>query len=71
MAGAGVAAAAHPRVAEALRLFPGAKVLRVEEPGEQDDLDDVPASPNVIHVDFGLRERMDEEIPDPEEREDD
>jgi DNA polymerase-3 subunit gamma/tau len=64
-------AAAHPRVAEALRLFPGAKVLRVEDPAEQEDLEDAPATPNVIHVDFGLRERMDEEIPDPEEREDD
>ncbi len=65
------AAAAHPRVAEALRLFPGAKVLRVEEPEEQDDMDDAPAAANVIHVDFGLRERLDEELPDPEEREDD
>ena len=65
------AAAAHPRVAEALRLFPGARVLRVEEPEDQDDMEDVPATANVIHVDFGLRERLDEEIPDPEEREDD
>jgi len=65
------AAEAHPRIAEALRVFPGARVLRVEEPEEQDDLDDAPASPNVIHVDFGHRERVDEAIPDPEEREDD
>jgi DNA polymerase-3 subunit gamma/tau len=65
------AAEAHPRIAEALRVFPGARVLRVEEPEVQDDLDDAPASPNVIHVDFGLRERLDEEMPDPEEREDD
>ncbi len=68
------AAEAHPRVAEALRLFPGAKVLRVEDPAEQaDEMDDAPApvAANVIHVDFGHRERLDEDIPDPEEREDD
>ena len=65
------AAEAHPRIAEALRVFPGARVLRVEEPEEQDDMDDAPASPNVIHVDFGHRERVEEAIPDPEEREDD
>jgi DNA polymerase-3 subunit gamma/tau len=65
------AAQAHPRIAEALKLFPGAKVLRVDDPAEQDDLDDAPASPNVIHVDFGFRERAEEVIPDPEEREDD
>lgn len=65
------AAAALPRVAEALRVFPGARVLRVDEPDAQEDMEDVPAGDNIIHVDFGLRERMDEEIPDPEEREDD
>ncbi len=65
------AAAAHPFVAEALRLFPGSKVLRVDDPEEQEDVDDTPATPNVIHVDFGYRERVEEEIPDPEEREDD
>ncbi|MFT3725744.1 MAG: DNA polymerase III subunit gamma/tau [Hyphomonadaceae bacterium] len=67
------AAAALPRVAEALKLFPGAKVLRVDDPEEQqDEMDDAPAaSANVIHVDFGHRERAEEDIPDPEEREDD
>ncbi len=65
------AAAAHPFVAEALRLFPGSKVLRVEDPEELEDVDDTPATPNVIHVDFGYRERVEEQIPDPEEREDD
>jgi DNA polymerase-3 subunit gamma/tau len=65
------AAAAHPFVAEALRLFPGSKVLRVDDPEEQEDLDDTPATPNVIHVDFGYRERVEEQMPDPEEREDD
>jgi DNA polymerase-3 subunit gamma/tau len=65
------AAAAHPRIAEALRVFPGARVLRVDEQEHHDDLDDVPAIANVIHVDFGHRERLDEAIPDPEEREDD
>jgi len=64
-------AAAHPRIAEALRLFPGARVLRVEEAAPADDLEDFPAAPNVIHVDFGYRERAEEAIPDPEEYEDD
>jgi DNA polymerase-3 subunit gamma/tau len=62
---------AHPRIAEALRVFPGARVLRVEEPEEQEELDEAPAAANVIHVDFNLRERAEEGIPDPEEREDD
>jgi DNA polymerase-3 subunit gamma/tau len=66
------AAAAHPRVAEALRLFPGAKVLRVEDPEEADELEDIPAAAaNVIHVDFGYREHAEQEIPDPDEREED
>jgi DNA polymerase-3 subunit gamma/tau len=64
------AAAALPKVAEALRLFPGAKVLRIESVDAADApeaLDDMPASPNVIHVDFGHRERAEEAIPDPVE----
>lgn len=70
-------AASHPRVAEALRVFPGAKVLRVEDADAVDEIDDFPEGPgsgsgaNVIHVDFGYRDRAEEEIPDPEEREDD
>jgi len=63
-------AEAHPRIAEALRVFPGAQVLRVEEPQAQEELDQAPASANVIHVDFAPRDR-DEGIPDPEERDDD
>jgi DNA polymerase-3 subunit gamma/tau len=64
---------AHPRVAEALRLFPGAKVLRIEDPDAQNEMDEVaePSRPNVIHVDFGYREHAEQDIPDPEEREDD
>jgi len=46
------AAEAHPRIAEALKVFPGAKVLRVDDPQAQEELDDAPASANVIHVDF-------------------
>jgi DNA polymerase-3 subunit gamma/tau len=64
-------AAAIPRIAEALRLFPGAQVLRVDEAEQADDLDDLAPQHNVIHVDFGLRERAEEMIPDPDEREDD
>ncbi|HOY77070.1 MAG TPA: DNA polymerase III subunit gamma/tau [Hyphomonadaceae bacterium] len=68
---------AHPRVAEALRLFPGAKVLRIEDPEAQSDMDEIAEpsrpqqDPNVIHVDFGYREHAEQDIPDPEEREDD
>jgi len=64
---------AHPRVAEALRLFPGAKVLRIEDPDAQNEMDEIaePSRPNVIHVDFGYREHAEQDIPDPEEREDD
>jgi len=66
------AAEAHPVIAEALRVFPGARVLRVDEGETADETDDFPsAPPNVIHVDFGYRERAEEAIPDPEEREDD
>jgi DNA polymerase-3 subunit gamma/tau len=64
-------AAAIPRIAEALRLFPGAQVLRVDDAEPADDLDDLAPQHNVIHVDFGLRERAEEVIPDPDEREDD
>ena len=66
-------AEAHPRIAEALRVFPGARVLRVDDPEAQEEIDDTPepTRPNVIHVDFGHRERLEEIIPDPEEREDD
>lgn len=67
------AAAALPKIAEALRLFPGSKVLRVEDADAADALDDLedgPASPNVIHIDFGYRERAEEDIPDPEEYDD-
>ncbi len=65
------AAASHPRIAEALRVFPGARVLRVEEAEQADDAEDFPTQPNVIHVDSGHRERAEEVIPDPEEDEDD
>ena len=66
-------AEAHPVIAEALRVFPGARVLRVDEAETADEGDDFPAAgpANVIHVDFGYRERAEEVIPDPEEREDD
>ena len=50
------AAEAHPRIAEALRVFPGAQVLRVEEPQAAEELDQAPAGANVIHVDFSPRE---------------
>ena len=65
------AAEAHPRIAEALKVFPGARVLKVEELESSEELDDAPAKANVIHVDFSARERPDADIPDPEEREDD
>ena len=67
------AAEAHPVIAEALRVFPGARVLRVDEGEAVEETDDFPAAAaaNVIHVDFGHRERVEEDIPDPEEREDD
>jgi DNA polymerase III subunit gamma/tau len=62
---------ALPRVAEALRIFPGARVLRVDDAEASDDLEEFPEGANVIHVDFGHRDRVEEQIPDPEEREDD
>jgi DNA polymerase-3 subunit gamma/tau len=66
---------AIPRVAEALRVFPGARVLRVDDADPADDLEDFPSNApqgaNVIHVDFSYRDRVEETIPDPEEREDD
>jgi len=66
---------AIPRVAEALRVFPGARVLRVDDADAADDLEDFPSNAaqgaNVIHVDFSYRDRVEETIPDPEEREDD
>jgi DNA polymerase-3 subunit gamma/tau len=66
------AAASIPMIAEALRLFPGSQVLRVDDADQVDDLDELPGQTNVIHVDFGgMRERTEEVIPDPEEREDD
>jgi DNA polymerase-3 subunit gamma/tau len=58
------AAEGHPRIAEALKVFKGARVLKVEEPDAQEELDEAPARPNVIHVDFARDE------PEPEERED-
>ncbi|HVY88644.1 MAG TPA: DNA polymerase III subunit gamma/tau [Hyphomonadaceae bacterium] len=64
------AAEAHPRIAEALKVFPGARVLRVDEAEPVDELDEQPPGANVIHVDFG-RDRAEEQIPDPEEREED
>jgi DNA polymerase-3 subunit gamma/tau len=51
-------AEAHPRVAEALRLFPGAKVLRIDEPEAAEELDETASGSNVIHVDFAPRETM-------------
>jgi DNA polymerase-3 subunit gamma/tau len=66
---------AIPRVAEALRVFPGARVLRVDDADAADDQEDFPSNApqgaNVIHVDFSYRDRVEETIPDPEEREDD
>jgi DNA polymerase-3 subunit gamma/tau len=69
---------AHPRVKEALRAFPGARVLRIDEPEALDALsDDEDAvanydDRNVVHVDFTGRSRSPEiEIePEPEESED-
>jgi DNA polymerase-3 subunit gamma/tau len=60
------AAEAHPRIAEALKAFPGARVLRVEDPQAQDELDDVAASANVIHVDFARDRVEDEALPEAE-----
>jgi hypothetical protein len=65
------AAEAHPRIAEALKVFPGARVLRVDEPEAQEELDELAAKANVIHVDFSSRERAEDAHPEPEEREDD
>ncbi|MEQ1783098.1 MAG: DNA polymerase III subunit gamma/tau [Hyphomonadaceae bacterium] len=66
---------ALPRVAEALRVFPGARVLRVDDADAAEDMEDFPSGApqgaNVIHVDFSYRDRVEETIPDPEEREDD
>ena len=59
------AAAAMPKVAEALRVFPGSRVLRIDNADQPDDLDEALSAPNVIHVDFGHRERAEESIPDP------
>ncbi len=59
------AAEAHPRIAEALKVFPGARVLRVDEPEAQEELDDQPAQANVIHIDFA-RDRPGDALPDPE-----
>ena len=70
------AVATHPRIAEALRLFKGARIVRVDEPEAVDELDDQPVRANVIHVDFA-RERppgdahLDPEAIPYEEREDD
>ncbi|HEY7799024.1 MAG TPA: DNA polymerase III subunit gamma/tau [Hyphomonadaceae bacterium] len=69
------AAEAHPRIAEALKVFPGAKVLRVEDPQTadeaQDELDDAPARANVIHVDFSGGRAGDDMPPDFDPRSDD
>jgi DNA polymerase-3 subunit gamma/tau len=65
------AAEAHPRVAEALKVFPGARVLRVEDPQAQEELDDVPASANVIRVDFTRSGALGETPPDFDPRSDD
>ncbi len=46
-------ATSHPRIAEALKLFPGARVVSVEAPGDDDLQDELPAASNVIHVEFG------------------
>ncbi len=49
-------AKAHPRISEALRLFPGARVVSVDSPEDEDMLDELPAASdasNVIHVEFG------------------
>jgi DNA polymerase-3 subunit gamma/tau len=65
------AAEAHPRIAEALKAFPGARVLRVEDPQAQDELDDAPARANVIHVDFARDRAPDGMPPDFDPRSDD
>jgi DNA polymerase-3 subunit gamma/tau len=65
---------AHPRVVEALKTFPGARVLRVDEPETVESYEEQPAAAadksNVIHVDFS-REREDEVAPPPIEEDDD
>jgi DNA polymerase-3 subunit gamma/tau len=63
------AAEGHPRIAEALKVFKGARVLKVEEPDVQEELDEAPPRANVIHVDFAREQPEPEAIPD-EERED-
>jgi DNA polymerase-3 subunit gamma/tau len=55
-------AEAHPRIAEALRLFPGAKVLRIDEPDAVDELDEATSGANVIHVDFAPRDTMERSV---------
>ncbi len=73
------AAEAHPRVAEALKVFKGARVLRVDDPEtapeEDAELADQPAKANVIHVDFARDRQAEGGDPEPEaipyEREDD
>jgi DNA polymerase-3 subunit gamma/tau len=65
------AAEGLPRVAEALKVFKGARVLKIEEPEAEEDLDEAPARDNVIHVDFAPREHADPEAIPYEEREDD
>jgi DNA polymerase-3 subunit gamma/tau len=66
-------AEAHPRVAEALKAFPGAKVLRIDEPEAADDLDEAASGANVIHVDFAPRDAVERPTEDvhPELEEDD
>ncbi|HEV7692867.1 MAG TPA: DNA polymerase III subunit gamma/tau [Hyphomonadaceae bacterium] len=63
-------AAAHPRIAEALRVFPGAQVLRVDEPQAAEELDETPAGANVIHVDFSPRESEEPDFDGDSETED-
>jgi DNA polymerase-3 subunit gamma/tau len=66
-------AEAHPRIAEALKAFPGAKVLRIDEPDADPDLDEAASGSNVIHVDFAPRDTIERETDDvhPEPEEDD
>jgi DNA polymerase-3 subunit gamma/tau len=66
-------AEAHPRVAEALKAFPGAKVLRIDEPEAADELDEAVSGANVIHVDFAPRDAVERPTEDvhPELEEDD
>jgi DNA polymerase-3 subunit gamma/tau len=74
------AAEAHPRVKEALKAFPGARVLRVDEPEAPDLLledEETPISAsggNVVHVDFaahhGAEQTPPDAHPDPEEDDD-